>query len=170
MEKVKELLVEEVKRRLFEEGIPRIKKCLEELTDHEVWLRLNENSNSVGNLVLHLCGNVRQWVLTGLDQQPDIRVRDEEFDERGPLDKSILIQKMDKLEVDINEFLNRMPNDILIKKVRVQGFDENGLSVLVHVVEHFSYHVGQIAFFTKWKKNMDIGFYENLDLNTTGSD
>lgn len=168
MEEFKTLLVNEVRRRIFGEGIPRIKKCLAELSEEEVWFRPNENSNGVGNLVLHLCGNVRQWLLTGLDRQLDIRKRQEEFDEKGPMAKSELEKRLNQLDVDVEEFLTRLPDEILTQKVVVQGFDENGISVLVHVVEHFSYHVGQIAYFTKWRKNMDVGFYADEDLDVTG--
>lgn len=168
MKKVKDLLVAEVRRRLFEEGIPRIEKCLGQLSEEEVWLKLNENSNSVGNLILHLCGNVRQWVLTGLDNQTDTRARQQEFDEKGPISKDFLLQRLEEMKKEVEAFLSSMPDETLTAEVRVQGYDENGVSVLVHVVEHFSYHVGQIAYFTKWKKNMDVGFYDEDDLDILG--
>ena len=170
METIKNLLVKEVRRRLFEEGIPRIKQCLSELNDKEIWLRPNENSNGVGNLVLHLCGNVRQWVLTGMDKQVDVRQRQMEFDERGPVPVSELHEKLDKLQADVEEFLGRLPSEKLTEEVKVQGYDETGLSVLVHVVEHFSYHVGQITYFTKWKKNINTGYYDEDDLDVTGTE
>jgi len=72
---IHDALIKEVKRRLFEEGVGRIKKCLEVLNEEQIWYRPNANSNSVGNLVLHLCGNVRQWILTGLGKKEDIRQR-----------------------------------------------------------------------------------------------
>jgi len=168
MQEFRDLLVAEVNRRLFEESVPRLKKCLVELEEKEIWYRPNENSNSVGNLVLHLCGNVRQWVLTGLAGQPDVRQRQTEFDERGPLPTADLIAKVDKLEEDVRAYLEVISPEKILEPCTVQGFKENGLSVLVHVVEHFSYHVGQMTYFVKWRKDMDMDYYGAMDLDVTG--
>src|SRR5437867_7915143 len=72
----------------FEKYLPRIVDCLELLSEEEIWWRPNEASNSAGNLVLHLCGNVRQWIISGLGGEPDTRERDKEFAERGPISRS----------------------------------------------------------------------------------
>ena len=85
-----EQLIRETLRRICEEGIPRIHKCLDQLTTEAVWYRPNQHSNSVGNLILHLCGNVRQWVIATFGNDPDTRRRQEEFDERGPLSRTVL--------------------------------------------------------------------------------
>lgn len=162
------LLIAEVNRRLFEESVPRLKKCLDELNDKEIWYRPNDNSNSVGNLVLHLCGNVRQWVLSGLANQEDVRQRQIEFDEKGPIPVPELKDKVDKLEEDVRAFLSTLSAEKILAPCTVQGFDETGLSVLIHVVEHFSYHVGQMTYFVKWRKDMDMEYYGALDLDITG--
>ena len=80
----------ETKRRILEESIPRCIQCIERLSDVEIWYRPNSNVVSVGNLVLHLCGNARQWILSGIFDQPDHRERQQEFDTQGPLDRSYL--------------------------------------------------------------------------------
>ncbi len=164
MEEINQLLIREVRRRLMEEGTVRIKQCLSELTTDEVWFRPNQHSNSVGNLVLHLCGNVRQWVVSGLGGRQDTRQRSAEFDERGPLPTHTLLARLDTVMQEVNEVLDNLPPDVLTKPVVIQGFQETGLSVLVHVVEHFSYHVGQITYFVKWRKNLDTGYYDGMDL------
>lgn len=161
------LLIAETRRRLIGEGVPRIKKCLAELSETEIWHRPNEQSNSVGNLVLHLCGNVRQWVLTGLGKQPDTRQRQAEFDEKGPVPTEELIHRLENVMIEVEKVLDDLTASQLLQTVNVQGFSETGVSVLVHVVEHFSYHVGQITYFTKWKKNMDTGYYRGMDLEAT---
>ena len=168
MNEFKDLLIKEVRRRLMEEGANRIKKCLSELTPTEIWFRPNDNSNSVGNLVLHLCGNVRQWVVSGLGGHPDIRNRPSEFEEKGPLPTSLLIKKLDEAMSAVDEVLDTLTPEMITQPVVVQGFEETGLSVLVHVTEHFSYHVGQITYFVKWKKDMDIGYYAGLELDDFG--
>lgn len=168
MEEYRELLVQEVRRRLIEESIPRIKKCLAELNTEEVWYRPNDNSNSVGNLVLHLCGNVRQWLLSGLGGYPDHRNRQQEFDERGPFPTSILIRHLDELMEEAEKVLNKLTAEQLLQTFEIQGFRETGVSILVHVVEHFSYHTGQITYYVKWRKNINTDYYRGINLNVIG--
>lgn len=162
-------LIEEVKRRIIEESVPRIKKCLGQLTEEEIWHRPNENVVSVGNLVLHLCGNARQWILSGLGNHPDHRQRDEEFDTKGPLSTSALIQSLDELAVAIAQVLGQATPETLVASRVVQGFEETGISILVHVTEHFSYHTGQITYYVKTRKNIDLQYYGGQNLNQTSS-
>ncbi|MFK7920697.1 MAG: DinB family protein [Bacteroidia bacterium] len=158
------LLIQESHRRLVQESIPRIRQCLDQLSEEDVWYRPNENSNSVGNLVLHLCGNVRQWLVSGLGRTPDSRQRDIEFSERGPLPTQQLLKELSVLAEEIQKTLAELNEDDLSKAYLVQGFEETGVSILVHVVEHFSYHVGQITYFTKARKDIDTGYYAGLEL------
>ncbi|MBR9920273.1 MAG: DUF1572 domain-containing protein [Bacteroidetes bacterium] len=161
-------LCQETHRRICEEGIVRIKKCLDQLSLTEIWYRPNENSNSVGNLVLHLCGNVRQWAISTLGKQADVRNRKAEFEERGPLAKQQLIMKLDKLEADLLPVLDALQPSDLAAEYRVQGFRESGTAILLHVSEHFSYHLGQITYFVKMKKDIDVNYYGDQDLDATG--
>jgi len=159
-------LIKETRRRLFEEGIPRIKKCLDLLTVEEIWLKPNENSNSIGNIILHLCGNVRQWVGAGLGKLPKVRLRDEEFAHTKQLPKEKLLEKLKNLREMSEEVLAKVQPEDLLAIHQVQVYQESGLSILVHVTEHFSYHVGQITYFVKAKKNLATGYYsENLNVD-----
>lgn len=157
--------LQEVRRRLIEESIPRLRKCLGELSEAEIWSRPNTNSNSVGNLVLHLCGNARQWMISTFGQQRDIRQRNEEFTERGPLPTQHLLDELDHLERALIPVLETITAEDLTKSYSVQGFSETGIAILIHVVEHFSYHVGQVSYFVKAHKDLDLGYYAGLDLN-----
>ncbi|MEM6379534.1 MAG: DinB family protein [Bacteroidota bacterium] len=157
----------EVERRIFQESMPRIKQCLGELEPKEIWFKANSNSNSVGNLVLHLCGNARQWIVAGLTDKADTRDRDSEFDETGPLPTKTLLDLLDQTEAEIQTTLDHLSTEDLFKTFHVQGFQEKGLSILIHVVEHFSYHTGQITYFVKLRKDIDTGYYAGLDLNIT---
>lgn len=161
------LLIQEVKRRLFDESVPRLKKCLAQLNEEEIWQRPNANSNSMGNLVLHLCGNVRQWILSGLGKATDIRQRQAEFDALGPLASNKMLEELDMLMEEVNTVLDHLKPADLINQHQVQGFTESGISILVHVVEHFSYHVGQMTYHVKALKDMDMGFYAGKNLNRT---
>lgn len=161
---IHEAFIKEVKRRLFEEGVMRIKKCIDLLSEEQIWYRPNEHSNSVGNLILHLCGNVRQWILTGLGKEEDIRQRQKEFDEKGPLATQKMLDDLDALMLQVDKVLDRLSPEDLLAIHDVQGFEENGLAILVHVVEHFSYHVGQITYIVKALKDTDTGYYKGIAL------
>ncbi|MBT8219412.1 MAG: DUF1572 domain-containing protein [Bacteroidia bacterium] len=157
----------ECKRRLIEESIPRIIQCLNKLSDVEIWYRPNSNTVSVGNLVLHLCGNVRQWVFSGIFGAQDTRERHLEFETQGPLEKEFLLNKLTELSRDLNHALDNLTYEHLTQMKSVQGFDESVIGILLHVVEHFSYHTGQIVYYTKSRKDVDMAFYADLDLDVT---
>lgn len=164
MSKISQLLIDQVRIRIFQESIPRIKQCLEALSEAEIWYRPNAQSNAVGNLVLHLCGNARQWIVAGLSDQPDTRNRDYEFKEQGPLPTSTLIELLDQTQAEIEGVLTQLHPEDLERIYPVQVFQESGLSILVHVIEHFSYHTGQITYFVKAHKNRGMGYYDHLKL------
>ncbi|GJM36083.1 MAG: hypothetical protein DHS20C18_50840 [Saprospiraceae bacterium] len=158
------LIMQESRRRLFGEGVPRLEQCLEQLTEAEIWYRPNEQSNSVGNLVLHLCGNVRQWIGTGLGKKEDTRQRSGEFSEQGPLSKAELLKRLADMQQETEAVFDQISVADLLTDHSVQGFRENGIGILIHVVEHFSYHVGQVVYFVKSRKATDMGFYKGIDL------
>lgn len=160
-------LIAEAKRRLIGESKPRIHRSLGQLTEDEIWWRPNAETVSVGNLVLHLLGNVRQNILSGLAGAPDHRRRQSEFDEPGPLPAAELLRRLDELMAEVDRALDGVDPASLLTVRRVQGFEESGLSILVHVIEHFSYHVGQISYFVKARKAVDLGYYAGVDLNVT---
>ncbi|MEM6767720.1 MAG: DinB family protein [Bacteroidota bacterium] len=158
------LFLREIKRRLFEESFARLRQCLSMLTEEETWYRPNENSNSVGNLTLHLMGNTKQWILSGLGKEPDTRTRQQEFDERGPIPTTVLLDQLDKLEKKLDACISSLQPESLTAIHDVQVYKEHGISILVHVVEHFSYHVGQITYYVKARKNVDTQYYGDQDL------
>jgi len=161
-------LLREARRRLLEECLPRIRKCLLELTEEEVWSRPNGESNSAGNLVLHLCGNVGQYILSGLGGAPDHRDRPKEFSARGGLPRAELLDRLERTMEAAGRVIDALDARALLERRVVQGFDYDGVGILIHVIEHFSYHTGQIAYLVKARKGMDLGFYRGVDLNRTG--
>lgn len=163
-DELKDALVHEVLIRLYDESLPRILTCLDQLEEAQVWWRPNESSNSVGNLVLHLSGNVRQWIYSGLGGFNDSRRRQTEFDERGPISKKELIHLLTTTMEMVRPVFNNLPVEVLLQRRPVQTFTESGLTILVHVTEHFSYHTGQIAFITKMLKDKSLEFYESITL------
>lgn len=167
-QQIRTQIVSEAKRRMIE-SVNRIRKCLGLLTEEEIWRRPNEHTVSVGNLVLHLCGNARQWILSGLGGRADHRERDREFAVPGPVDTAKLLQDMDALMDEIDQVLQQLTSEALVTGRSVQGFEETGIGIILHVVEHFSYHTGQIVYYTKVTKNIDLGLYQGINLNQTAS-
>ena len=163
------ILKQETKRRIIEESLPRIKKCLLLLDEKEIWHKPNTELSSIGNLVLHLCGNARQWIICTLGNQSDSRNREEEFNEKGPLPTSTLLHMLEQLAKEIILVLEQLTPEKLLQSYQVQCYTEPGVSILVHVIEHFSYHVGQISYITKEKKALDLGYYQGQKLNQTYS-
>ncbi len=140
----------------------RLVDCLVRLTEEQIWTRHGPHANAVGNLVLHLCGNVRQWIGFGVAGLPDIRQRPEEFraesGSRGELTK--------RLQAVVEEacgILRSLPVSRLSESTRVQGYEVSVLQAIYHVVEHFAQHTGQVTFATKALTGADLGYYRHLD-------
>lgn len=161
------IIKNEFHRRIIEEGLSRIIQCVDQLNDEQLWYKHNSNTNSIGNIILHLCGNVKQYIESGIGQQPDFRDRPSEFLPSSQINREELINKITSVANNANKVIQRINEDALSEDRKVQGFDENVLSIIIHVIEHFSYHVGQITFFTKYINNIDTGYYAGLDLNIT---
>jgi uncharacterized damage-inducible protein DinB len=152
----------ESRRVLIEDHLPRIEHCVELLSDEEIWWRPTPESNSVGNLMLHLAGNIRQYIVSGVGGEPDRRDRQAEFDERGPLPRAEVIGRLRRAVFDSGDTLERVdPASLLVRRI-VQGHEVTGLFAIYHAVEHFSMHTGQIIFITKMKRG-DLAFYEVND-------
>lgn len=141
------------------EYLPKIERCLERLNDEQIWWRPNEESNSIGNLVLHLCGNARQWIVCGLGSEPDNRIRDAEFARRDPLPRAELVELLRSTLADVSTVLRNVPSSTLLEKRTIQGGDVEVLEAIFHVTEHFSMHTGQIIMLTKMLTQSDLRFY-----------
>lgn len=140
----------------------RIQACLDRLTDDQVWMREAETQNAAGNLVLHLCGNVRQWIISSVGGQPDTRVRDAEFAARGGIAVGELKQRLEETVNGAVAVIESVTPERLRETIRVQAFDVTVLEAIYHVVEHFAMHTGQIIFVTKWFTKEDLAFYGHL--------
>ncbi len=147
------------------ENTPRIEKCLALLNENETWHKPNDNLNSIGNLILHLCGNITQYIIASIGGEMDNRVRDDEFTLNGSYTKVELLAKISEVVKKACSIMETMSDKELMKVRSVQGFSYTGIAAILHVVEHYSYHTGQVAFLTKLLKNKDLQFYGNMDLN-----
>ena len=146
-------------RRLLEEYFPRIERCLDELSESDVWWRAHETDNSIGNLILHLNGNIRQWIISGIGGADDRRIRAEEFSAREALSKAHLLEKFRATLSEADSVLREFDPQKLLEVRHIQQYDVTSLDAISHVVEHFAQHLGQIVYITKLRKGIDLKFY-----------
>ena len=138
----------------------RIQDCLGRLSSEQIWMRNTDNENSVGNLVLHLCGNVGQWIGSGVGGKPDTRQRDSEFAARGGAE---LRNRLDTTIAEAAAIIRNLPIARLSERTTIQKYDVTIMEAIYHVVEHFSQHTGQIIFATKLLTGQDLGYYKHLN-------
>ena len=130
-------------------ALGKIKHCLAQLTDEQVWWRSRPGLNSIGNLILHLCGNVRQWIVAGLGGEADVRDRPAEFAERGPVPKEELLRRLDTVVGEAKRVLAGLSAGSLLEVRRIQEFDVTGLAALFDSVPHFRGHTQEIIHLTR---------------------
>jgi len=140
--------------------LPKIERCLERLTDEQVWWRPNSESNSIGNLTLHLCGNARQWIISGLGNERDHRTRDQEFSQTEIIPREKLIELLRGTLAEVESVLDGLNPKSLLGSRMIQGCSVDVVQAIYHVTEHFSMHTGQIILMTKILTYKDLGFYD----------
>jgi hypothetical protein len=141
---------------------PRVRTCVESLTDEQIWWRPNDASNSIGNLLLHLNGNVQQWLVASFDRLADTRDRPAEFAERRRVPGSDLLRQLESTLRRAAGVLARLTEEELRATYHIQGYTVSGLDAVYQVVEHFGIHHGQIIYITKLVTAKDLGFYREL--------
>jgi uncharacterized damage-inducible protein DinB len=144
--------------RLMKQYWPRVERCITELADDEIWWRQHETNNSVGNLVLHLTGNLGQFILSGVGGAKDVRDKDKEFSARLRKSKEELIRGLSQALLATDETLSRLDAARLLESTTVQGRERPIFEVIAVVVEHFALHCGQIIYVTKLKTGKDLKF------------
>lgn len=151
------------REKLMVEMWPRLRASLDGLSDGQVWWRPNGASNSIGNLLLHLNGNVRQWILQGLGGMENLRDRDAEFGERRPSPASELLSALDRTLREVDVLLGKLTPQDLLREHNIQVYaNVTGMDAIYHVVEHFAMHYGQILYISKLLRAEDLGFYAHL--------
>lgn len=152
--------------KLLDQYWPRMKGCVESLTAEQLWWRPNPSSNSVGNLMLHLNGNVTQWLVNSFNGEPDRRDRPAEFAATEGLSAEELVLKLQATMEQAAQVLDRLTPAELLTVYAIQGYRVRGLDAVYQVVEHFGLHYGQIVYITKALLAQDLGFYK--ELSSTG--
>jgi Protein of unknown function (DUF1572) len=149
--------------KLVDEYWPRLRAAVESLTPEQVWWRPNDASNSVGNLLLHLNGNLRQWAIVPFNQLDDQRNRPAEFAARDGGPVGPLLHALGATVNEAGSVIARLTDADLTRTLHIQGYTITGLHAVYHVVEHFGMHCGQVFYITKLLRGENLGFYRALD-------
>jgi uncharacterized damage-inducible protein DinB len=136
------------------------RRCVGLLNDEQLWFRPNESSNSVANLLLHLRGNIGQWIAAGLGRQPLDRDRRAEFAQRTGLPRTSLLEPLREMLDQATSVIGRMDDAALAREYEIQEYRVTGVAAVAHVLEHFAFHTGQIVTTTKWLLNVDLSLYD----------
>jgi hypothetical protein len=156
------LFLEFSRDKLLEQYWPRLRTCVESLTDDQVSWRPNNASNSIANLILHLNGNVRQWLVAPFKRLEDTRDRPTEFSQRAVVSGTALLAQLGSTMTEASDVLSRLTETELLTPFEIQGYHVSGLDAVYQVVEHFGVHYGQILYITKMIQGKDLGFYRHL--------
>lgn len=133
-----------------------VESCLEKLNDQQVWQRQADHENAIGNLILHLCGNMRQWIMHGVGGSPDVRTRDEEFSTHRGLSVAQLLELFKQHVAEANNVLATLPHPRLTERIHPQNRDVTVLEAIYQVVGHVQQHTGQIILLTKQMTQKDL--------------
>ena len=157
-----DLFLDFSRNKLLNQYWPRLRVAVEPLSQEQIWWRPNEASNSIGNLVLHLNGNVRQWLVASFNCLEDERDRPAEFSATGDLSATELLARLGQTMDEASRVLARLASEEMLKTWNIQGYTVSGLAAVYQVVEHFGLHYGQIIYITKMQQGRDLGFYTEL--------
>jgi uncharacterized damage-inducible protein DinB len=139
----------------------KLRAAVEALPAEALWWRPNEQSNSVGNLLGHLAGNVRQWIVSGVGGAPSTRDRAGEFAATSGPNAAELLARLEQVLDELDVVLANLSSSDLVSTRTIQGRELTVLEAIYHVVEHFSLHLGQIIFIAKLHSPGDLKFYED---------
>ena len=153
-------LFTEYASRKLEDHWEQIRRCVALLGDEQLWHRVNSHSNSVANLLLHLRGNVGQWILGGIGGQMIARERQAEFDARGGVTREEMVEALGDAVAQACGVIRGMDAERLNWEYTIQKYHVSGVAAVMHVVEHFAFHTGQIVSTTKWLLDVDLSLYD----------
>ena len=166
MEPTVESIFLDVTIRKLELFLSRIRECVGRLSNEQIWMRHGDHENAVGNLMLHLSGNVRQWIISGITGQPDTRIRDREFAARGEVEAAELMDRLEGTVAEAVAVLKGLAPERLMETFQPQKYRVTILEGIYSCVEHFAQHTAQIIFATKLLTGQDLGFYKHLNRPT----
>ena len=146
---------------LMEEYRTKLRKAVRAIPASEIWRRPNAQSNSVGNLLLHLAGNVGQWIVSGVGGAPDTRDRVAEFATQRGASADELLARLEAVLEEADRVLGRLTPIDLMERRTIQGRDVSVMAAVYSAVQHFSTHLGQIIWIAKEHAPGAIRFYDD---------
>jgi uncharacterized damage-inducible protein DinB len=152
--------IEVSRKYLRDDYLARIRRALATLPEEDLWWRPNSASNSAGNLLLHLAGNARQWIVAGVGGDADVRQRDSEFAATDGLTVQEALTRLEDAVGQVDAVLARLQPSALAERRTIQGNDVSVLEAVYHVVEHFAMHAGQILYIVKLRTGTDLRFWK----------
>ena len=158
---VEEIFLSRSRYWLTKEYPIKLRHCVNALPREAVWARTDERSNSIGNLLIHLAGNVTEWILGGVGRQTISRYRAGEFTQRTGRDAAKLLDDLEAVLRKADSVLADLTAKDLDRSIVIQGRETTVLGAIYHVVEHFAMHTGQIVLLTKIHAPGKIRFYED---------
>jgi uncharacterized damage-inducible protein DinB len=156
-----QLFIDRSRHYLQHEYRTKIREAVVSLPSDAIWWRPNAQSNSVGNLLLHLAGNVRQWIVSGVGGQPDARIRPAEFAATSGLGAAELLTRLEGVLDETDRVLAGLSATDLASRRTIQGREMTVAEAVYHVVEHFSMHLGQIIYVAKLQVPGAVRFYDD---------
>jgi uncharacterized damage-inducible protein DinB len=160
MSEITEHFIAKSRSYLSEIYLPKIERCVEGLSVEDVWWRAGEESNSIGNLLLHLEGSTRMWIVSGVGGAPDVRLRQEEFDARETVGAAELVGRLRETVAEADGVLASVERGVLLERRRIREVETTVLGAIYHAVEHFSMHAGQIFMLAKMRAGRDLKLYD----------
>lgn len=151
----------------LDENTKKISNCLALIRESEFWHQSNEHTLSVGTTLVHLQGNITQYILSSLGGLPDHRVRSLEFATRGGIAQAEVWNAFQQTVQRAGAVIGQLTEAEALRVRPVQAYRLSGLGIVLHVIEHYSYHTGQIAYITKLLQNRALDFYVGVNLNQT---
>lgn len=149
---------------LLEHDLKYIDDCLRRLSTEQLWWRAHEQQNSIGNLVVHLCGNIRQWIISAIGKlAPDTRDRNAEFAARGNATPEEMRRHLNDTMSEALAVLRQLTAERLLEQVRTALYERSVLQAIYASVEHFAQHTGQIMFITKQLTGKDLGYHAQVN-------
>jgi uncharacterized damage-inducible protein DinB len=158
---ISDIFLERSRYYLSTEYATKIRLSVSNLSYEQIWQRPNEESNSIGNLLLHLAGNVRQWIVCGVGGAKSDRDRAAEFSARNGPPLNELLALFDAAVRDADAVIALLTEDDLMQTRTIQGRETTVIAAIYHVVEHFALHAGQIIVFAKMFAPGSVQFYED---------
>ena len=154
---ISQAFIQKSRSLLLSKYLPKIERSLAVLSDDDIWWRPNEASNSIGNLLLHLNGNVKQWIIGGVAGRPYERNRQQEFDERNPIPMHDLMTGVRRTLGEADQIIGGLDSASLMTRRQIFDEDVTVLEAIYHVTAHFGVHTGQIMLLTKMRTGKDLG-------------